>query len=175
MARTLQKALPDLTYIALTILLIMPILALLLCLFETHHDDGFFSYRGQILHFHSLDAPGTATQHCIWLTIVFIHNVVLVHSLHVESSSLSAAAAAGAIIFVYKLLVMNNYTGLRDGLHGGSELVQLQHMVSVSLIPAPRCIVYGHWVCCLLCLQKMLCLVLPRVRMLVLPRVLRGT
>ena len=46
-AHTLQKALPDLTYITLTILLIMPILAVLLCLFETHHDDGFFTFRGQ--------------------------------------------------------------------------------------------------------------------------------
>ena len=39
---------------------------------------------------------------------------------------------AGAIIFVYKLLVMNDFTGLREGLHGGSELVQLNRMVSVS-------------------------------------------
>lgn len=38
---------------------------------------------------------------------------------------------------MYKLLVMNNYTGLRDGLHGGSELVLLQRMVSVSLHLAP--------------------------------------
>ena len=45
-AYTLQKALPDLYYIALTTLMIMPILAVLLCLFETHHDDGFFTYRG---------------------------------------------------------------------------------------------------------------------------------
>ena len=34
---------------------------------------------------------------------------------------------------MYKLLVMNDYTGLRDGLHGGSELVLLQWMVLVSL------------------------------------------
>lgn len=27
---------------------------------------------------------------------------------------------------VGKLLVLNDYNGLRDGLHGGSELVQLQ-------------------------------------------------
>ena len=47
LAHTFQKALPDLTYIALTILLLMPILAVLLCLFETHHDDGFFTFRGQ--------------------------------------------------------------------------------------------------------------------------------
>ena len=39
---------------------------------------------------------------------------------------------AGAIIFVYKLLIMNNYNGLREGLHGGSELVQLNGMVTVS-------------------------------------------
>jgi len=45
-AYTLQKALPDLYYIALTTLMIMPILAVLLCLFETHHDDNFFTYRG---------------------------------------------------------------------------------------------------------------------------------
>ncbi len=48
-AYTLRKALPDLTYIIITILMIMPILAVLLCLFETHHDDGFFTYRGQPL------------------------------------------------------------------------------------------------------------------------------
>ncbi len=51
-AYTLHKALPDLYYIALTTLMIMPILAVLLCLFETHHDDGFFTYRG---------VPSTAT------------------------------------------------------------------------------------------------------------------
>lgn len=45
-ARTLQKALPDLVYISLTIMLILPILAVALCLFETHHDDGWLSYRG---------------------------------------------------------------------------------------------------------------------------------
>ncbi len=45
-AYTLRKALPDLYYIALTTLMTMPILAVLLCLFETHHDDGFFTYRG---------------------------------------------------------------------------------------------------------------------------------
>ena len=39
---------------------------------------------------------------------------------------------AGAIIFVYKLLVMNDFNGLREGLHGGSELVQLNGLVSVS-------------------------------------------
>ena len=43
---------------------------------------------------------------------------------------------AGAIIFVYKLLVMNNYTGLRNGLHGGSELVLLNRLVSVWLAPS---------------------------------------
>ncbi|KAL0029268.1 hypothetical protein WJX79_006326 [Trebouxia sp. C0005] len=84
-AYTLQKALPDLYYIALTTLMIMPILAVLLCLFETHHDDGFFTYRG-------------------------------------------------AIIFVYKLLVMNDYNGLREGLHGGSELVQLNGLVTDSYL-----------------------------------------
>ena len=42
---------------------------------------------------------------------------------------------AGAIIFVYKLLVMNNYNGLRNGLHGGSELVLLNRLVSVRLNP----------------------------------------
>ena len=46
-ALTLQKALPDLVYIALTIMLVLPILAVVLCLFEAHHDDGFFTYRGQ--------------------------------------------------------------------------------------------------------------------------------
>lgn len=46
-ALTLQKALPDLVYIALSIMLVLPILAVVLCLFETHHDDGFFTYRGQ--------------------------------------------------------------------------------------------------------------------------------
>ena len=46
-AYTMRKALPDLTYIALNILLIMPILAVLLSLFETHHTDGFFTYRGE--------------------------------------------------------------------------------------------------------------------------------
>lgn len=40
---------------------------------------------------------------------------------------------AGALIFVYKLLVMNNYTGLRNGLHGGSELVLLNRLESVRL------------------------------------------
>ena len=40
---------------------------------------------------------------------------------------------AGALIFVYKLLVMNNYTGLRNGLHGGSELVLLNRLASVWL------------------------------------------
>ena len=45
-AYILQQALPDLYYIALTTLMIMPILAVLLCLFETHHDDGFFTYIG---------------------------------------------------------------------------------------------------------------------------------
>lgn len=40
---------------------------------------------------------------------------------------------AGAIIFVCKLLVMNNYTGLRNGLHGGSQLVLLNRLVSVQL------------------------------------------
>ncbi|KAL0039208.1 hypothetical protein WJX77_011442 [Trebouxia sp. C0004] len=84
-AYTLQKALPDLYYIALTTLMIMPILAVLLCLFETHHDDGFFTYRG-------------------------------------------------AIIFVYKLLVMNDYNGLREGLHGGSEMVQLNGLVTDSYL-----------------------------------------
>ena len=43
---------------------------------------------------------------------------------------------AGAIIFVYKLLVMNNYTGLRSGLHGGSELVLLNRLVTVWLSPS---------------------------------------
>ena len=46
-ALTLQKALPDLVYIALTIMLVLPTLAVVLCLLETHHDDGFFTYRGQ--------------------------------------------------------------------------------------------------------------------------------
>ena len=46
-ALTLQKALPDLVYIALNIMLVLPILAVVLCLFEAHHDDGFFTYRGQ--------------------------------------------------------------------------------------------------------------------------------
>ena len=41
--------------------------------------------------------------------------------------------SAGALIFVYKLLVMNNYTGLRNGLHGGSELVLLNRLASVWL------------------------------------------
>lgn len=45
-ALTLQKALPDLVYIALTIMLVLPILAVVLCLFQTHHDDGFFTFRG---------------------------------------------------------------------------------------------------------------------------------
>jgi len=35
---------------------------------------------------------------------------------------------------VYKLLVMNDYNGLREGLHGGSELVQLNGLVTVSLL-----------------------------------------
>lgn len=41
---------------------------------------------------------------------------------------------------MYKLLVMNDFTGLREGLHGGSELVQLNGMVSVStqLLHVPR-------------------------------------
>ena len=60
-AHTLQKALPDLTYIALTILMIMPILAVLLCLFETHHDDGFFTYRGLLLLHHCF---GLMLCHC---------------------------------------------------------------------------------------------------------------
>ncbi|KAL0047060.1 hypothetical protein WJX82_005420 [Trebouxia sp. C0006] len=84
-AYTLRKALPDLYYIALTTLMTMPILAVLLCLFETHHDDGFFTYRG-------------------------------------------------AIIFVYKLLIMNDYNGLSEGLHGGSELVQLNGLVTDSYL-----------------------------------------
>ena len=46
-------------------------------------------------------------------------------------------AAAGAIIFVYKLLIMNDYTGLREGLHGGSELVQLNRLVTVSTLNMP--------------------------------------
>lgn len=41
--------------------------------------------------------------------------------------------AAGAIDFVFKLLVLNNFGGMREGLHGGSELVRLQQMVHVSL------------------------------------------
>lgn len=43
---TLYRALPDLVWICINILMILPILAVLLCLFETHHDDGFFTYRG---------------------------------------------------------------------------------------------------------------------------------
>ena len=49
MARTLQKALPDLLYISLTFLLILPILAVLLCLFKTGHDNEGLTYRGQRL------------------------------------------------------------------------------------------------------------------------------
>ena len=45
--------------------------------------------------------------------------------------------AAGAIIFVYKLLIMNDYNGLRAGLHGGSELVQLNRLVTVSTLNMP--------------------------------------
>ncbi|KAL3162410.1 hypothetical protein ABBQ32_010081 [Trebouxia sp. C0010 RCD-2024] len=41
---------------------------------------------------------------------------------------------SGALIFVYKLLVMNNYTGLRNGLHGGSELVLLNRLESDSYL-----------------------------------------
>lgn len=43
---TLYRAMPDLIWICINILMILPILAVLLCLFETHHDDGFFTYRG---------------------------------------------------------------------------------------------------------------------------------
>lgn len=39
---------------------------------------------------------------------------------------------AGAFDFVSKLLVLNNYGGVREGLHGGSELVRLQSLVNVS-------------------------------------------
>lgn len=63
-ALTLQKALPDLVYIALTIMLVLPILAVVLCLFQTHRDDGFFTYRGQ----HSfIDLPFsyTAVKPCL--------------------------------------------------------------------------------------------------------------
>ncbi len=35
---------------------------------------------------------------------------------------------------MYKLLVMNDYNGLREGLHGGSELVQLNGLVTVSTL-----------------------------------------
>lgn len=40
----------------------------------------------------------------------------------------------GAIDFVFKLLVLNNYGGMREGLHGGSELVRLQRLVNVSCL-----------------------------------------
>lgn len=57
-ARTLQKALPDLIYISLTILLILPILAVVLCLFKTPYDDGWLTYRGQHMF---LSVPFTHT------------------------------------------------------------------------------------------------------------------
>lgn len=65
-ALTLQKALPDLVYIALTITLVLPILAVVLCLFQTHHDDGFFTFRGQHL-FSDLDPLATVQPICFWL------------------------------------------------------------------------------------------------------------
>lgn len=62
-ALTLQKALPDLVYIALTIMLVLPILAVVLCLFEAHHDDGFFTYRGRHCFF-KLDSRRQCSQCC---------------------------------------------------------------------------------------------------------------
>lgn len=38
---------------------------------------------------------------------------------------------------MYKLLIMNDYNGLRAGLHGGSELVQLNRLVTVSTLNMP--------------------------------------
>ena len=55
-ALTLQKALPDLVYVALTVMMVLPILAVVLCLFQTHRDDGFFTYTGQHLLF---DVPSS--------------------------------------------------------------------------------------------------------------------
>ena len=42
------------------------------------------------------------------------------------------SSIAGAFDFVSKLLVLNNCGGMREGLHGGSELVRLQRLVNVS-------------------------------------------
>lgn len=49
-----------------------------------------------------------------------------------KARTLRHGHCAGAIDFIFKLLVLNNYGGMREGLHGGSELVRLQRLVSVS-------------------------------------------
>ncbi len=59
---------------------------------------------------------------------------------------------AGAIIFVYKLLIMNDFNGLREGLHGGSELLQLNGLVTVNALQMRhKMLNLGLQNCCLLC------------------------
>ena len=46
-ACTVRKAGPDLVIVVITVIMVVPALAVAVCLFETQHDGGWLAYTGQ--------------------------------------------------------------------------------------------------------------------------------